>query len=152
MFATAATFFKNFSIPCLWIALGAGLLAGAGGFYAGLRWSAGDVAKAENKTLTVEKQLSDYTATVALSTATAITAGMAKQTQAADAVRVLRDDIIVAINAGFAPLRSELRATADKFRSYTNDPKYTCLDLPLPDDALRLYERPGGSATPAPAR
>ncbi len=149
MFATAATFLKNFSIPCLWVAMGAGLLAGGTGFWAGKRWAAGDVAEARNDTLRVEKALSDYRTTVATATSSALTIGFARQTEATAAVSALRDEIVTSLAKGHAELLKAVKTRSDTFRSATDETKYECLSVALPDSALRVYERPGGSSTPA---
>lgn len=150
MFTTARTFLSNFKLPCLYVALFAGVIAAGGSWYARGKWDAGEIAKAQNETLQWKATLSDYKASVATATSSALTIGFARQTDAADAVRALRDDITTSLAKGHAELLKAVKTRSDTFRSATDDAKYRCLDIALPDSALRVYERAGGSATPAP--
>lgn len=144
--ATALTFLKNFKVPCICVALAAALTASAVSVGLTRAVMRGSVEAAERRTVEARKEFSDFKAAQATQAADAYKEGYALAAARADEVKALGDTIVARIDTGVARIQAAVVGRSDQFRSATNAPDYACLDLPLLDGALRVYERAGGSA------
>jgi len=111
------------------------------GIRTGLHWSAGKVAKAE-------AQLSEFKTALAEAQAKGERDAAARQQAALEASAAHAD----AVNAAVAAIPSRVlklmqRDVIPQLRETVNAPEYACLRLPLPDDYLRLLDRPGDPDT-----
>jgi hypothetical protein len=146
MWATALTFLKNFKVPCLYVALAAALCTAGATTWATRAIMLGQVEAAKRETVEARKEFSDFKAAQASQAADAYREGYALAAGQVEAVRALGDAIVAKIDSGVASIKAAVADRSDQFRSATNASDYACLDLALPGVALRLYERPGGSA------
>lgn len=142
MIATALTFLKNFSVPCMWVAVAAGLAGASGGAWVAKRFT-------ESRAVRAESALAAYQAAVATQTAQAVQTATDRQRaiwaelrSRDESVTAAVDSIPARVAAMLAPRFTELRSTIDA-------PQYDCLREPYPDDGLRLLRRPGGTVPAA---
>lgn len=138
--ATARTFLSNFSIPCLYIALAAGLL------------TVGPTAcvtkkLTEGRALRAEKSLAQYQGVVATQTATAVQSAMDRQKAVWAEEQSRQDAIDTALRAGDAELVKQMEGLRSDVKKQLATslaaPEWACLQRPLPDDFSGLFERPG---------
>ena len=146
MLTEALTLARNFG-PWFGGVAVAAALAGAGGAWwlSGL-YHAHEVATAQRAQERAENTLAAYKAEMRTAVAEGEAKGAQRVTDALEAQRkrdAATNAAIGSIPAAVAQLIAPELAT---LRSALNDPRLACLNLPLPDDALRVLERPGGRA------
>lgn len=138
--ATARTFLSNFSIPCLWVALGVSLLV------------AGPTAcvtkkLTEGRALKAEKTLAQYQSQVATQTATAVTSALDKQNAAWKEQQDRQNAIDAALRAGDAAIVHQMEGLRSDIKKQLQTslaaPEWSCLQRPLPDDVSGLFYRSG---------
>lgn len=146
MIAEALTLARNFGPWFGGVALAA-FLAGAGGAWwlSGL-YHAHEVATAQRAQERAEATLAAYKAEMRTAVAEGEAAGAKRVADALEADRKRTASTNAAIGAIPAAVAQLIAPELATFRSALNDPRLACLNLPLPDDALRVLERPGGRA------
>ena len=139
MIATALTFFKNFSGPCLYLALAAGL-------FAAIPASCVTKKLTEGRAIKAEAALSDYRATVATQTVGAIQVALDGQRAAYAAEQARRDEIEAALaaipDATAVQIEGLRRDLTKQLRTSLAAPEWACLRQPLPADVSSLFQRP----------
>ncbi len=149
--ATAGTFLSNFSIPCLWVAVTAGLLVGTPAFIGAWklkgRLDRGEIQQAKAEKLKSDLALSDITGQLAANAAQAEAEAARRVREANDTIRQRDDAIALQIARIPAMVARQIQPDMLQLRSALNDPRFACLDLPMPNDALRLLSRPGSEGT-----
>ena len=146
MLTEALTLGRNFGPWFAGVAIAA-LLAGAGGAW----WLAGlyhgeRVAHAQRAQERAERTLADYRAEMRTAVAEGEAAGAVRVTEALHAERECERRVAAAVGSIPAEVARILAPDLALLRSTLDDPRFGCLDLPLPDAALGVLRRPGGRA------
>lgn len=142
---TAKTFLKNFSIPCVWVAVIAATPAGVIAWKVKGRLDRGDIEEARADKLKAQLALSDFTGQLAANAAAGQEQARKDQEAARDAMDAGQRRIEGLLTSGFAAVRSQAAVDNAKLRGLISAPEYDCLRSPLPDDYLRMLRRPGGT-------
>lgn len=142
--ATARTFLSNFSVPCLYVALAAGLLV--------IGPTACVTKKlSDGRALRAEKELANFRAEVAGQTATVVRSALEQQQAAWDDEQTRQKAIETALREGDAALANKMEVFRNditkQLRTSLSAPEWACLRQPLPPDVSGLYQRKGGYAT-----
>lgn len=148
MWITALTFLKNFKLECGYVAAFA-LVCGIGlGGYGVKVYMKARVLEAQNQTLQAEKNLSDFQAQLATNAADATRDAAKRQADAYAQINKVRDDIVGQVSLIPSAVAAQVAPQIAILRGIVNgSPDLKCLtDSPLPDDYLRLLERPGVGA------
>lgn len=146
MIAEALTLAKNFAPWFGGVALAAALAAG------GVTWKLADlyhgerVLTAQRAQERAEATLAAYKAEMRTAVAEGEAAGAKRVADALAAERERNARISAAVAGIPAEVARLLAPDLATLRSTLHDPRFGCLDLPLPADALRVLERPGGRA------
>lgn len=146
MITEALTLARNFGPWFGGVALAAALAAGGvtwklAGLYHGER-----VQTAQRAQERAEDTLAAYKAEMRTAVAEGEAAGAQRVAEALEADRARRDRITAAVADIPAEVARLIAPDLATLRSTLNDPRFGCLDLPAPADALRVLERPGGRA------
>lgn len=148
---TARTFWANFSIPCVWIAVIASGVAGTTAWKIKGRLDKGDIQEAIADKKQAQLDLSKFTATLATNAATAEEAAAKRLKETSDA-QAARDKAIQQQIANIPSMVArQLQPDFDVFRSAIHaDPDLeACLLRPMPPGALGVLRRPGGDSSTA---
>lgn len=140
MFATAATFLKNFSVPCLYVAIAAAVMGG------GLS-SCVTKKLTEGRALKAETELANYRADVAEQTSAAVNTALTQEREARKQLDDKLKRITDGLRAGDAAIVTHMeglrRDLTRQLQTSLAAPEWACLQRPLPDDTLGLFDRPG---------
>lgn len=140
------TLAKNFAPWFGGVALAAALAgAGVAWWLAGL-YHAERVHTAQRAQERAETTLAAYKAEMRTAVAAGEAAGAQRVAEAVQAERDRNSRTNARIDAIPAQVARLLAPDLATLGSALNDPRFRCLDLPLPLDALRVLERPGGRA------
>ena len=100
----------------------------------------------QTATVKAEKALADFRAELATQGQAAEADAARRQVEALQAIGARDAAVSAAIDASAARVISALAPKFEVFRNATAAPSFACLRDPLPVDALRVFERPGGTA------
>lgn len=140
MISEALTLGRNFGPWFLGVLL-AGFMAGS---YAGYQ---GGRLVYQGRAERSESALQAFRAELATQVASGEISAQKRQAEALDAITARNDAVATAV-AQIAPkVLAALQPQFDRFRSATHAPEFNCLRMPLPVDALGVFQRPGGIAS-----
>jgi len=140
LISEALTLGRNFGPWFLGVLL-AGFLAGS---YAGYQ---GGRLIYQGRAQRSESALQAFRAELATQVASGEISAQKRQAEALDAITVHNDALTAAVSQIAPKVLAALQPQFDRFRSATRDPSYDCLRIPLPSDALGVFQRPGGIAS-----
>lgn len=123
------------------LAAGAAILLAAIGFWAGLKWDAGAVQSAK-------REVAQIRADLAVANAEGEREAASRQIAALEALRTSSAAAEAAVAAIPAQVAARLSRDLEPLQRLHNAPDFDCLRRPLPDDARRVFDRPGGIAAP----
>lgn len=138
LWGTVGTWFNFARGPCLWLALGAAVVGGAGGGWLAKSLMDGRVARAELETAKAEKNLSDFRGDLESAKVLVLQDQARLQHEATKATAE-------AIERGIARLSGEIAMQSDRaaltsleasILNLQKDARYACRNLPLPADYL----------------
>lgn len=139
MIGEAFTLARNFGPWFAGVALAAFLAGGWGGYKVGA-W------QYQTAALKAEKALADFRSELATQGQAAEAEAARRQVEALQAIGARDAAVSAAIDASASRVISALAPKFEVFRNATAAPSFNCLRDPLPVDALRVFERPGGTA------
>lgn len=135
---------RAFSSPCTIlaaVALAAGL---AGGGFAAKLWYSGQVADLRVAVAAGQTALAEQRAGLAERSQAATLAAYDLGQKAEALAKTHEEGQLAALTAGQRQVAGQVAAIPALFREYTNDPRYNCRRLPLPDAVLDGLRRPAG--------
>jgi hypothetical protein len=136
----ALTLGRNFG-PWFLGALLAGFLSGS---YAGYQ---GGRLIYQGRAQRSESALQAFRVELATQVASGEISAQKRQAEALDAITVHNDALTAAVSQIAPQVLAAIQPQLAKFREATHAPAYDCLRIPLPVDALGVFQRPGGIAT-----
>ena len=140
MISEALTLGRNFGPWFLGVLL-AGFLAGSCAGYQGGR------LVYQGRAQRSESALQAFRAELATQVASGEISANRRQAEALDAITVHNDALTAAVSQIAPQVLAALQPKLEQFRRATNAPAYDCLRMPLPVDALGVFQRPGGIAS-----